>query len=103
MTSGVVISHWRANHAACARRDRSAGIFRGPIALPSPRLKIGLGAVQQEHAPCGLEIDPRLVERRRGTALMFAGMGSRIKPAAPAPLSAGLPERSAIEPMRTSP
>jgi hypothetical protein len=44
-----------------------------------------LGSGRQELAPCGLEIGPRLVERRRGAALMFAGMGSRIKPATPAP------------------
>jgi hypothetical protein len=63
-----------------------ASVFLGgPIALIAPRLKIRLGAVRQKHAPCGLEVGPRLVERSRGAALMFAGMGSRIKSAAPAP------------------
>jgi hypothetical protein len=63
-----------------------APIFlRRPVVLTSPCLKIRLGAVRQEHAPCGLEIGSRLVERRRGTALMFAGMRSRIEPAAPFP------------------
>jgi hypothetical protein len=63
-----------------------AAIFLGrPIALPAPRLQIRLSPSRQEHAPCGFEGRARLVERRRGAALMFAGMGSRIKPAAPAP------------------
>jgi hypothetical protein len=61
-------------------------IFLGsPIPVVSPRLKIGLGALRQEPTPDGLEIGPCLVERSCGAALMFAGMGSRIKPAAPAP------------------
>jgi hypothetical protein len=57
----------------------------GPIPLITPRLKIRLGALRQEHAPCGFEVGARLVERSRGAALMFAGMGPRLKPAAPAP------------------
>jgi hypothetical protein len=56
-----------------------------PVALTAPRLKIHLAAIRQEHAPCGQEIGPRLVECRRGASLLFAGMASRIKPATPAP------------------
>jgi hypothetical protein len=59
-----------------------APIFlRGPVPIVSPFLKINLGSVRQKHAPCRLEIGPRMVKRSRAAALMFAGMGSRIKPA----------------------
>jgi hypothetical protein len=55
-----------------------AAIFLSrPIALVLPRLKICLGVLR---APSRLEIGARLVERGRGAALMFSGMGSRINP-----------------------
>jgi hypothetical protein len=66
-------------------RSKRRYFFGGPVAVPAPRLKISFGALRQEHAPGGLEGAARLVERDRGAALMFAGMGSRIKPAAPTP------------------
>lgn len=67
-----------------------AAIFLSrPIALVLARLKIGLGVLRQKSAPSRLEIGARLVERGRGAALMFSGMGSRIKPAAPGPRGDG--------------
>jgi hypothetical protein len=62
----------------------------GPIALIPPFLKIGLGGLRQEHAPCGLEIGARHVERRRRAVLAFARLGSRIEAAAPLPLRGGV-------------
>jgi hypothetical protein len=55
------------------------------ISVVAPFLKICLGPFRQEHAPGGLESGARQVERGCGAALMFAGMGSGIKPATPAP------------------
>jgi hypothetical protein len=42
--------------------------LRGPVALISPFLKVCLGPAGQKHAPCGLEIGARLVERSRGAS-----------------------------------
>ena len=44
---------------------------RGPISLIAPRLKIGLGAVRQEHLPCAFEVGPGLLEGRGGVATDF--------------------------------
>ena len=58
-----------------------APIFLGsPIELPAPRLKIRLSPFRQERAPSGFEVGPLLVERGRGAALMFAGMGRQSGP-----------------------
>jgi hypothetical protein len=53
--------------------------------LIAPCLKIGLGAVRQEHLPRALEVRAGLVEDRGGVRLMFAGLRARIETAAPFP------------------
>jgi hypothetical protein len=58
----------------------------GPISLIAPCLKIGLGAVRQEHQPRAPEISTGLLEGRGGVGLMFTRMRSRIETAAPFPL-----------------
>ncbi|SRR6266851_2688188 len=53
--------------------------------LIAPGLKIGLGALRQEHQPRALEIGAGLLEGRSGVGLMFAWMRTRIETAAPFP------------------
>jgi hypothetical protein len=85
-------------HEAVARLARSiAGRFKplasipqrifsgGPISLIAPCLKIGLGAVRQEHLPCGPEICAGLLQGRGGVGLMSPRMRARIETAAPFP------------------
>ena len=57
----------------------------GPITLVAPGLEIGLGPVGQEHSPCCFEVGPRLVERIRGAAPVFARMRARIEASIPLP------------------
>lgn len=57
----------------------------GPISLFAPCLKIGLGAVRQEHLPRPLEIRAGIVEGGGGVGLMFARMRARIETAVPFP------------------
>jgi hypothetical protein len=49
----------------------------GPISLIAPCLKIGLGALRQEHQSCSLEIRAGLLEGGGGVGLMFARIGKR--------------------------
>jgi hypothetical protein len=49
----------------------------GPISLIAPCLKIGLGALRQEHQSCSLEIRAGLREGGGGVGLMFARIGKR--------------------------
>ncbi len=45
---------------------KAAILLGRPVPLIAPCLKVGLGAVGQEHAPRSFEVCARLVERRRG-------------------------------------
>jgi hypothetical protein len=53
----------------------------GRVSLITPRLKIGLRPVRQEHAPRGLEVGAGLVEGGGGAALVLARMRARIEAA----------------------
>jgi hypothetical protein len=57
----------------------------GLISLLAPCLKIGLGALRQEHQPRALEIGAGLFEGRGSVGLMFPRMRARIEAAAPFP------------------
>jgi hypothetical protein len=57
----------------------------GPMSLLGPCLKIGLGALRQEHQPRALEVGAGLFEGRGGVGLMFARMRTGIEAAAPFP------------------
>jgi hypothetical protein len=52
---------------------------RRPVALISPFVKIGLGALRQEHAPCAFKGNARLVEGGRGAGSPVAGLGAWIE------------------------
>jgi hypothetical protein len=55
----------------------------GPIPRITPSLKIGLGALRQEHPPSLFEFGAGIIERRRRAGLVFARMRARIEAAAP--------------------
>jgi hypothetical protein len=59
---------------------------RGPVALITPRLEVGLDAPCREDQPCRFEVGARLIEVYRSAGDVFAGLRPRIEPASPTPL-----------------
>jgi hypothetical protein len=57
IVSPQTITHWRANHAACARRDRSSDIFFGSVVLISP--------IQQAKKVTSVKLGEPIAERTR--------------------------------------
>ena len=81
-------------------------VFPGcPGAVLPIFVEVGLCAIGEKDPPGFLEIGARLVEGGGRAGRAFPWMAARIEAAAPAPrsVSAGLPERMAIEPTRASP
>ena len=61
------------------------GFMHVPIPRITPHLEIGLRALRQEHLPSLFELCAGVVECRRRSVLMFAGMRAGIEAAAPFP------------------
>jgi hypothetical protein len=73
---------------------------RSPVSLIAPSLKIGIGAVRQEHLPRGFKIGAGLVEGGGRAVGAIAWMATWIETAVPLLriLVMGLPVRIAIVP-----
>jgi hypothetical protein len=63
---------------------KAAVLFVGPVPLPTPGPKVGLGSPCREHLPRRFEVGSGPVEGRRSAGEVFTGLRSRIETAAPA-------------------
>ena len=70
-----------ANRAAAFATVKPPIFLCRPCLLVAPFLKIGLGAVGQEHLPCGFEVSAGLVKGGGTTARAFARMTAGVKAA----------------------
>ena len=70
-----------ANRAACVRHGQTADISPPSMSAGRAIPQIGLGAVGQEHLPCGFEVSAGLVKGGGTTARAFARMTAGVKAA----------------------
>ena len=96
MRGAIQLSLWRSQftnppirwHPLAA--IQAAILFRSPIALIAPGLKVGLGSLWQIDARGRLERRAGLLERVSGAAALLAGIAARVEPAQPFPLRLGI-------------